>query len=115
MTNENKETQADKLQQLFAEVNQNDEQDDMQEVEEAPQVQDQATGVTEDDIDVLNLPPRSEVHLSSGRRVKLTLNRPLIRLLLIIGVVILILCGIYYVAGFEYFFSSIEFNTCWLK
>lgn len=52
-------------------------------------------------VDILNLPPRKEVHSSGNKRTHVKISRPFIRLLIVIIVIIGILAGLYYVWGEE--------------
>lgn len=88
---ENEENQAEKLQQLFAEVtNQPKEKEDDKEKEAT-------TSYIE--VDVLNLPPRSEVHQKPKRKFYVNLKSPFVRLLLVLFILLIIISLIYYVAG----------------
>lgn len=100
MTKEHKDTQADRLQQLFSEISQNEPDEEASEAE----VVEEQTENAEKNIDILNLPPRSDVHISKGRWIKITFRRPLIRFLFITLILILIIIGIYCINGFYYFF-----------
>lgn len=103
MTTKNDEqNQAAQLEKLFAEIT-NHEQTDEQGEHEGDEVE------KELEIDVLNLPPRSKVHLSSGKRLKITLNRPLIRFLLVIVGLLVIALGIYYMVDIELFYIFSHF------
>jgi len=89
LPNEDKEDQAAKLQQLFLEVN-NHETDEKKEK------------VTEEDlieIDVLNLPPRSEVHPVTNVRLHIDFRRPIWRFIAIIVLLIIIGCIVYFLFG----------------
>lgn len=97
--------QAAELEKLFSEITEHeqadaqaDEQTNIAENKEAPEFE----------IDILNLPPRSEVHLSNSKRLKITLNRPLIRFLFVIIFIIGIAIGTFYIIGIErlFFFTS---------
>ena len=100
MTNHNDEqTQAAKLKELFEEVTREEQIDDNNELDKNEN--------SLPEIDILNLPPRSEVHQSKSRKLKLTFQRPLIRLLLVIILLIAIAFGAFYFVGDEYFVFSI--------
>ncbi|HIV75442.1 MAG TPA: hypothetical protein H9895_10210 [Candidatus Pseudogracilibacillus intestinigallinarum] len=96
MSEELKESQAKQLQQLFQEVNSEHEKE-TKPIEKQDLVE----------IDVLSLPPRSEVHLSTKRKLKISLKRPLGRFLFVLFILILILGGMYIYFGEEiiYFFT----------
>jgi len=51
-------------------------------------------------IDVLNLPPRKEVH-SNQSRTRLSISRPFLRFLSVILLIIIIIFGAYYIWGEE--------------
>lgn len=94
--NQNEQNQAAKLQQLFTEVMENERSENRNEkIDEH---------VDEFEIDVLNLPPRSEVHISKSKKIKMTFNRPLIRFIFVIIFIICIVFGIYFYNGFDLFF-----------
>lgn len=100
--NQEKETQADQLQQLFEEITQNEHvQEDNHDDEELAVLADNY----DNKIDILDLPPRSEVHSSQSRWMKINFNRALLRFILIIGLVIGIVIGIYYLVGIEQLFT----------
>lgn len=92
---ENEGNQADELKRLFDEVKQNEEkrQDELETlVDEKSQ---------EPRIDVLNLPPRSEVHQASKFRTRIKVDKSLIRFVV---VVLLFISGI----GSVYYFWTEE-------
>lgn len=95
--NQNEDSQAAKLQQLFSEVTENE-----REVEHIPE---EKQNKFDSETDVLNLPPRSEVHSVRKKGMKMTLNWPLIRFLIVIIVLIAIVAGVYYLIGIDYFLS----------
>ncbi|MEJ8776816.1 hypothetical protein [Pseudogracilibacillus sp. ICA-222130] len=96
MSEELKESQAKQLQQLFQEVNSEHEKETKQ-IEKQDLVE----------IDVLSLPPRSEVHVSTKRKLKISLKGPLGRFLFVLFILLLILGGMYMYFGEEiiYFFT----------
>ncbi|MEN1969129.1 hypothetical protein WMZ97_13770 [Lentibacillus sp. N15] len=49
------------------------------------------------EIDILNLPPRNEVHSQTNQRLHIKISRPFVRLLLVIIVILVVLAGLYYV------------------
>src|SRR5699024_46914 len=89
MSNEDKEEQAAKLQQLFLEVNNHETDEKKEKVTEEELIE----------IDVLNLPPRSEVHPATNVRLQIDFRRPswsfiaIIVLLIIIGCIVDFLFG----------------------
>ena len=89
MHNEKEDNQALKLQQLFSEVN----NQDLDKAEEQKEHKEQ----TLIEIDVLNLPPRSEVHQKTSVRFQMDIRSPIWRFLLVI---LFILGGI----GIVYYF-----------
>lgn len=48
------------------------------------------------EIDVLDLPPRNEVHSNKKERVHLKISIPLIRLFIVILIILVVLGGLYY-------------------
>ncbi|RKQ37688.1 hypothetical protein [Oceanobacillus halophilus] len=54
------------------------------------------------EIDILELPPRKEVHISRGR-ARLKISRPFIRFILVVIVLLAIIFGAYYYWGDEVF------------
>src|SRR5699024_8915288 len=89
MSNEDKEDQAAKLQQLLLEVN-NHETDEKKEK------------VTEEDlieIDELKLPPRSEVHPVTNVRLQFDFRRPIWCFIVIIVLIIFNGCIVYFLFG----------------
>lgn len=89
MHNEKEDNQALKLQQLFSEVN----NQDIDKKEEKEKQKEQALI----EIDVLNLPPRSEVHQKTSVRFQMDVRSPIWRFLIVI---LLVLGGI----GVVYYF-----------
>lgn len=83
--------QANELRMLFNEVEQGNENRD-ETVDEHEMIDDNAKLRT---IDVLNLPPRKEIHMNN-KRTKLRLSRPFIRFVFISLLVIAILIGALY-------------------
>lgn len=93
-TNENND-QAEQLKQIFDELQQNavksDELSNDEQYEE---------DYTIPKIDVLNLPPRKEVHSNHGR-ARLSISRPFLRFLFVILLIVLVIFGAYYIWGEE--------------
>lgn len=88
---DHEENQAEKLQQLFAEVVNQSEENKVNETEDS----------TEDfiKVDVLNLPPRSEVHKTPKRKLYIHLGSPFMRLLSVLVILVIIIGLIYFIAG----------------
>lgn len=89
MPNEQKDDQAIKLQQLFQEVN------NQQSNEKKPKI-------TEEElieVDVLNLPPRSEVHQKTALRFEMNVHRPFWRFVFVIILLAVIISVVYYMFG----------------
>lgn len=98
MSNDHKENQAIKLQQLFAEVTN---QEAMNEIEgEHPE--------EFVEVDVLQLPPRSEVHNKSKWSMQIKPSSPLVRFIFVIILMLAVIGVLYYVIGEKVilFFSS---------
>lgn len=89
MSNEQKEGQAAKLQQLFSEVNNQPIEEKKEKVTEEQLIE----------VDVLNLPPRSQVHQSTNMSLRLDINRPLWRFLTVIIVLLIIASLVYFLFG----------------
>lgn len=51
------------------------------------------------EMDILNLPPRKEVHGKTNQRIRWQVSGPLVRMLLVIVIIIAVLAGLYYVGG----------------
>lgn len=86
------ENQADKLKQLFQEVN----NESLIKENKPKRIEDEFI-----EIDVLKLPPRKEVHTHPKSRLSLSFKRPFIRISIVFILVIAILTTIYYVLGEE--------------
>lgn len=91
MSDHQKKDQADKLQQLFAEVN-NQEQD-----------HDSAVTSSEEkefiEVDVLQLPPRSEVHQTSKWKLHINFRSPWLRFTSTLVLLAIVLFCMYYFLG----------------
>lgn len=88
---DHEENQAEKLSQLFADVvNQSEEN-------KANETKDTADDFVE--VDVLNLPPRSEVHKTPKRKLYIHLGSPFTRLLTVLVILVIIIGIIYFIAG----------------
>ncbi|MFZ3577054.1 hypothetical protein [Virgibacillus sp. DJP39] len=49
--------------------------------------------------DILNLPPRKEIHSNQNHSIKLKVSRPLLRISAVILTLVIVLLGVYYVWG----------------
>ena len=81
--------QADELEKLLQEV-QNHDIDDNQRAEE------RITRESQPKIDVLNLPPRKDVHRSHKSRVKLKFSKPFRRLMFVVLILIIMIIVVLY-------------------
>ena len=91
--------QATPLKKIFEEVQQTDnETEPDQEVES---YQTFSEPKTEREMDVLNLPPRKEVHGKNQSRAKLKFHAPFMRLVLVVIVLIGVMSGAYFIWGEE--------------
>lgn len=86
--------QADELRKLLIEVQQNDDLPTEQKSTTTEQANHR-------EIDILNLPPRKEVH-SGKKRTKLKISKPFKRLLVVMILLILLLAGAIYIWGAEW-------------
>jgi len=99
MRDEHKDNQATKLEQLFLEVSN-------------PELSEENIAENEDDelieVDVLQLPPRSEVHKSNKSNVHLSFHAPIWRLVLVIIFIIAVAWLLYGFYGEEmiHFFAN---------
>jgi|SRR5690625_753698 len=89
---EHEENQAEKLQQLFAEVTNQPNNNKNRE-------EDKEENANLIEVDVLNLPPRSEVHQQPKRKLYIRFKSPLTRLLIILLLLFVTIGIIYYIAG----------------
>lgn len=91
MADHQKKDQAEKLQQLFAEVN-NQEQDD--------ETKETLTNEKEFiEVDVLQLPPRSEVHQTSKWKLRINFRSPWLRFTSTLVLLAVVLFCLYYFLG----------------
>jgi hypothetical protein len=92
--------QAEELRRLVYDVQSNQEDNDDQHVKDFE--------TEEREIDILNLPPRKEVHGIKQQRVRLKTSKSLKRFLLVIMILIIIVGSIYYFYNEELiqFFSN---------
>lgn len=93
MPNKLEDNQAKKLHQLFEEV-----------VNEQPKHE----NIIEEkqdfiEVDVLNLPPRSEVHLAPKRKFTLNLKHPVMRFIFVLIILVLLISIVYFVFGDQVF------------
>lgn len=91
----NHENQAAKLKELFNEVRQGEVEHQNEQVELLEESEPTRK------INVLNLPPRKEIHSNKKRRTRLKIGKPLKRFLIVIFILIVILAGAYYTWGEE--------------
>ncbi|WP_156289257.1 hypothetical protein [Oceanobacillus salinisoli] len=77
--------QANELRSIFNEIIE-DKQEQIQQEKAEPE---------EKDVDILNLPPRREVHTSNSR-THIKMDKPLIRFLIVIFLLTAIIIGAYY-------------------
>ncbi|HZW68631.1 MAG TPA: hypothetical protein VFF20_08520 [Pseudogracilibacillus sp.] len=100
MGKENERNQADNLMKLFQEVANHTPEDDNEEVDsndldkEVEEVKEEAEVYVE--LDMLNLPPRREVHGKSKSRFSFTLNNPVNRLVFIVLIIVIIFAVLIY-------------------
>ncbi|HLR54059.1 MAG TPA: hypothetical protein VK078_04970 [Pseudogracilibacillus sp.] len=91
MSDHQKQDQAEKLQQLFAEVN-NQEQTD--------ETKDASINDKEFiEVDVLQLPPRSEVHQTSKWKLHINFRSPWLRFTSVLVLLAVVLFCLYYFLG----------------
>src|SRR5690606_13467854 len=90
MNEHNRRHQADKLMELFQELA-NHQPDDKEPMQEEEMKRHEYV-----ELDVLNLPPRREVHGNKKGKYSFSLTRPSVRLFVVIVFVIAILCLVYY-------------------
>jgi len=91
MTNQVNEQakQSDELKKLVEQVEKGDPAPETKSVD---QTTEQAATI---EIDVLNLPPRKEIH-DSKRRTHVKISAPFIRLLIVILIIVVVMGGLYY-------------------
>ncbi|MUV39753.1 hypothetical protein JNUCC1_03637 [Lentibacillus sp. JNUCC-1] len=83
------EDQAEELRRLIGDVQANEFQAD--ETDQNKPEHNHSNPDSEEEIDILNLPPRKMVHQQKKTPVKLKIKRPLLRLLLVVIILIVIL------------------------
>ncbi|WP_077326738.1 hypothetical protein [Virgibacillus siamensis] len=91
---EKEDEQAKELKRLFNEVQNGESKaektDEVRPVRETGEVR---------EIDILNLPPRKEVHSNTKHRTTFKINGALLRLIIVILLLILVIAGMYYMWG----------------
>lgn len=85
--------QAEQLQKIFDELQQNTVESE--EISNEPAVDDDSMPK----IDVLNLPPRKEVHSNENVRIRFSISRPFLRFLTVIILIVAIIFGAYFIWG----------------
>lgn len=85
--------QAEQLKQLFNEVQQGADQ----QVKETDLSTLDAEEFQDVKIDILNLPPRKEVHSKYASRTRLKLNRPIVRLLSVMIILLIIIISVSFI------------------
>lgn len=100
--NEKNEDQAAELRKLVDQIQ--DEKLPAEETDLNKQADMEQTDKTEDrEIDVLNLPPRKEVHSKNNKFAHIKISGPLVRLLVVLLLILAVLTGLYFVWGEELF------------
>lgn len=98
----NQEDQATQLKKLFNELQQNEINEEEYEQKNDVFV---TSNVIETEvqpkIDVLDLPPRKEVHDVNRTRTKLKIGRPMIRLIFVFTILVIAIASAYYFFGKE--------------
>lgn len=89
------EDQAAELKKIFEEVEQNEVSEENEWLEVDAPLQEVR------EIDILNLPPRKDVHNEDTKRARLNLGKPFIRLISVIITLMVIIAGSYYLWGEE--------------
>lgn len=87
MSEEQKDDQATKLQQLFLELNNQESEVKKEKITEEEMIE----------VDVLNLPPRSEVHQQANLSLHMDVRRPVWRFVFVILIIIIVAVIVYYV------------------
>lgn len=72
------------------------------EVDQEARIADQEDDEHNRDIDILNLPPRKEVHSTKKSKTHFKISRPMLRLILISVVIIVIIAGVVYLMETEH-------------
>lgn len=87
---EKENNQAQKLQELFSEItNESETSAEQQEFKSDTRIY--------DNIDILNLPPRKEIHQRPKSKIYIRFHSPIFRFLFFLFIIILILLAIYFV------------------
>src|SRR5690625_2752379 len=89
MSNEEKDDQADKLERLFQEIN--NKQTDV--------TKEKVTEENLIEVDVLNLPPRSEIHQKTNMRFHIDIHRPFWRFFFVVILLLVIISIVYFSFG----------------
>ena len=93
--------QAAKLQELFSEINNHEITNNLDDTENvAPKESNYQ------DIDILNLPPRSEVHGVKKTKTRWKVRSPFIRFLIVLLLVVFLLVGAYFYLDLNFFFNN---------
>lgn len=95
MRKEVENTQAEKLQQLFDEINNrpNEKNERKEDKLEKDMIE----------VDVLNLPPRKEVHTNPKTRIYFHFKRPFLRISIVFLFLIVVLVTLFFVLGEQLF------------
>lgn len=100
MSNETKENddQAEELRKLFNEVQEESEQSIPEE-----EIEEESHEVDEEgrDVDILELPPRREVHRITNKRTRVKISRASLRLIFVVITFLVLVGGAYYIWGQE--------------
>ncbi|WP_404452875.1 hypothetical protein LG329_01780 [Virgibacillus necropolis] len=110
-----REDQANELRKLFNEVQGNETsilpvENTDEKIEDDDYVSENASISGTRNIDILNLPPRREVHGNKKKRTQIKVSRPFVRLSVVIIAIIAIILAIYYVWGEELIQLPIKFQ-----
>lgn len=100
--NTERDDQATELRKLFNEVQGNG-TNDLQTDKKTELTENGSVVLNESarDIDILNLPPRKEVHSNKKKRTRVKVNRPFARLSAVIIILIIIVIAVYYLWSAE--------------
>ncbi|WP_067725411.1 hypothetical protein [Oceanobacillus damuensis] len=99
MKSDNSNEQTDELRRIFDELERENEQKDTDHTAEPVDTREKR------EVDILNLPPRKEIHANPRMHIKM--SRPFFRFLFVLLLLIIIVIGVYYFLGDE-LFSSIK-------
>lgn len=92
--------QADQLKRIFAEVEQHEDDSNNNLKQQLIEVNRESNPPTPK-IDVLNLPPRRDIHSNEKSRARLKIRLPFLRLVLVILFMIIVVSGAYIFFGEE--------------